>query len=323
MLNAIVDRFILEDFYKSLTYYSPMKAPIDEQEFISSFRKFIKKDANLHIFNFSDRDIFINDLTQGRGDSKITRSLKSFTDPENFCSQLSNPKSCYFIDLSDRLEQSNLRSSRGHFLAFLDEYKPKYRELSLIGRTTKFLVRDHNTTNGFRGWSALTSFVVPFTDMVFIDNYIFDDPDLYSKNLTPLLCELDSSTPIKYNLLFISRENKNGVKPNEILNQLLQIRKKHNLKYLVGVYLAKKSLSEHDRGIFMNYLHIKSRDSFNYYNVDGSLRTHGTEIEFCPYTEAVNAINATETLVSIKRKFHLNNPDPYRFAGNKVNRLLS
>ena len=64
-----------------------------------------------------------------------------------------------------------------------------------------------------------------------------------------------------------------------------------------------RKLKEHDRGIFTNFLRLKSGDSFNFLNSQGEVITN-TEIDIYPLTNhMLNKVNKI-TLESIERKIN-------------------
>ena len=84
-------------------------------------------------------------------------------------------------------------------------------------------------------------------------------------------------------------------------------------------------VKEHDRGIFMNYLWIKSGDSFNYFNQRNDIVTHGTDIQFLSMVSPDNFNSSKavlENLSAIVNKTKESSSPGHTF-GILKNRLLN
>ena len=82
----------------------------------------------------------------------------------------------------------------------------------------------------------------------------------------------------------------------------------------LSVVMAPQAIKEHDRGIFTNYLRIKSGDSFIYFDKNGKYKTKGTDIDFHSLTSA-DKFNASEA--ALKNLAHILSEIQFRPDANK------
>ena len=333
MLTLAIDMDLIIDFYQSYIVRKKFES-LDDAEFEYFFFKFLKAESNLEIYNYREKinDIDLNKIltqfTTGRGNGNTMRFANSFAITKNWTlNQDQNYKKCFFLKESNPDIHILMRINNGNLFSFNEEYRKSFEQLSLLKQNKTLLVRKEETRFSFRKWGDLSKYLLPFTDMVLVDNYIFNnEPFNYEKyNLIPLLKILQRSKKINYNLLIVSYEGTDRkIKVSEVYSNLLQIRKESDLKFNLGVFIATNEFKEHDRGIFMNYLRIRSGDSFsNYFDNDGQIKTVGTELNFLPYTESINAIISEEILRDIKLKIDKSiRKNKYCSAGNISNRLL-
>jgi len=330
MLTTTLDTTLLLDLIKSQPRQIPFGS-LEENIYWNSFWRFLKSETHLQIYNFNSSvdfqgfEIFLNELTTGRNESEIHISESPFSIPRNFKLGANiKPNNCFFINEPNKTSQLNYRKHNGYFFSFLEDYKKQYESLALLKLCKNLVIRENTRINILKKWSDISPYLTPFTDMVFIDNYIFKDENLHDNNLIPLLKTLDKSTPVGYNLFFVSYEDtKEKIDVNHVFTKMLKIRKENELKFELGVFIAKSEFKEHDRGIFMNYLRIRSGDSFNYFGADGELLTNGTDIEFYSYAESMNSLNSSRILEDINTKIKRNIHKKGVFKGNPSNRLLN
>ena len=82
------------------------------------------------------------------------------------------------------------------------------------------------------------------------------------------------------------------------LNRIIEER---NINCNLQLVLAENEVKEHDRGIFTNYLRIKSGDSFNYFDSYGNVETKGTDITFASMTEPNERAAAKNVLYEVNK----------------------
>lgn len=329
MLTTTLDTSLLLDLIKSQPRQIPFGS-LEENIYWNSFWKFLKSETHLQITNFNNSvdfqgyELFLNDLTSGRNESKLNLLELPFRKSHNFkLGSDIKPNNCFFINEPDLSAQVNYRKNNGYFFSFMEDYKKQYEKLALLNLNKTLIIRENTRINKLKSWSDISTYLTPFTDLIFIDNYIFKDENLHKYNLIPLLNTLDKSTPVSYNLLFISYEgDKERINVDHVYSELLKLRNTNHLKFELSIFIAKSEFKEHDRGLFMNYLRIRSGDSFNYFGENGEILTKGTDIEFYPYTDSVNSVNSNLILQSIHLKIKKNIHKRWLFRGNLSNRLF-
>ena len=102
--------------------------------------------------------------------------------------------------------------------------------------------------------------------------------------------------------------------------------KKLKISCTLSIVLAPQKLKEHDRKILSNYQEIKSGDSFNYFNVNNNIATHGTDIEFHPLSDPANFNSADAALKDIKtiiNEIRNRSDSEKRIFGNLTNKLIN
>lgn len=124
--------------------------------------------------------------------------------------------------------------------------------------------------------------MLPFTDVIISDSFILSDVSLIQSNLFSIWEKLDSLTPIKYNILIVTHEGNPKMDIKKEFDKINEFRIKKNLKGNLSLVFTSFVDKEHDRNIFMNYIRVKSGDSFNYFNSKQNIITKGTEIDIYP-----------------------------------------
>lgn len=133
-------------------------------------------------------------------------------------------------------------------------------------------------------WDALLPTVLPCSDIIIVDRYLFSNKELLDFNIHYLLSILGGKQENrKYNIvIFTSMQQEisvNGRKcyftPDwyKIKNDIKTYLKKENGSASNVTIITLRRLIEHDRTIFTNYNNSFSGDSFTYYDSNGDLIT--------------------------------------------------
>lgn len=324
MLNTVLDYKIFEDFFQN----QPKPIPIgteEENKHWNSMWEFLKSKSDITITNYKNqKNLFLTSLTTGRKGTRCNLSSK-FIKPRENKFRIKNPHSVYFIDEPSFQSKKDLRDKNGLLIGFKEDYLERWLELGIVNKDKVVPVRKSKSST-FNSWSDLDTYLLPFTDMVFVDNYIFDFR-VIENNLIEIIKRFNNQNPVSFNLLFFSFIGKEGYQLNiDLLEaKLSSFFSSNNIACDLSIVLAPFWLKEHDRNIFTNYLRINSQDSFNYFHKDGEVRTKGTEIKFESMAEPENFKAAKLVLNSIKSKIKTikGYPDREKYLkGNLINRLL-
>ena len=330
-METYINCSILADFFDN----QPLPIPLGEENDNSrwhSFWKYLQQETDLFIddpTNLTDDQIRFLDqiLLRNRNETKWYKKQDLLDSPYKNVLKNKSPHSFYCIDIVDQQEQKRFKLKNGLLIGFLHNYLKEWERFKLIKEKFKsFPVRKGIKGPVFSSWELLDKFLAPFTDVVLVDNYIFSDENLVSSNFERIVNELDKATPVKYNFLIVTFEgDKYKLNGQKIFDQLKVLKTKSQLKCDVGLVIATRKVKEHDRGIFTNYLRIKSGDSFNYFNSNDEIIT-GTDIDFCSMAEPDKAHAAKVALDSIAKNILL--PMKQGFTdthvfGNTENRLLN
>ena len=327
MLKTILDYGIFEDF----TTNQPKPVPLGTIEDINtwnSFWEFLKSGSDVTITNYkNEENIFLNDLTTGRKGTGCKLKEK-FNRPNKFSfPKKTDIKSVFFIDEPTDNGKTSYRQKNGFVFGFKEDYLPVWKDLSLLDKP-KVLPLRKSARVKFQSWSQLADYIPPFTDLIIVDNYMFDET-IWDYNLFRIIEEFSKKTPVKFNLLLLSFMDDRKLTNTFVKNIYDEIKSKLDDKGIncnLSIALANQSIKEHDRGIFTNYIRIKSGDSFSYFDKNGKIITKGTDIDFHPLVET-DKINASEAaLYDIKEIIDKLAGDPKtkekRLAGDLKNRLL-
>ena len=329
MLNTVIDYKILNHFIHN----QPKQTTIEnldtlyENEYWNAFLKFIKEQSNIVITNITDLQFFFfKSLTTGRKDTTI-RIEEKFIKPHKYkFPKNTHPHSVFFLKEDSEVAQKKYRKQNGFLFGFMDDYPNVWKFLALLQKREVIPVR-MNENKRLKEWPEISEYITPFTDMIIADNYMFDK-DLMEHNLIKIIKIYSQKTPIRFNLLLLSYADEKKTTNNhykEIKDFIITRIKELNINCNLSIVYATRSIKEHDRGIFTNYLRIKSGDSFNYFKKNGDYATKGTDIDFHTlakpdkFTASQAALyNISEIIKNIEK----HREKDLRLQGDLKNRLL-
>lgn len=255
-------------------------------EVINDGMKAIKKHCTIN-FNFSKQAAFddpamqfvIKGFTEGLGaQNKINfcdqmvpeRPVKS-----NFHQSLVNKQSLFFING----EIHNGQQAGSLIICNIGEEEELFRKLMFFHDEYKFSKDLPIGSADFDCWDKLHRFVLPFTDLIILDKFLFNnDLGTIASNYEKILNQLHLGKDIKTNIVIVTQPDKIHhsydvvSKTKEVVENL--IGKKPNV-----TLITYRSNPEHDRTIFTNYTRFKSGDSFNYFNSRNEKITAGRELD--------------------------------------------
>ncbi|MBI9037703.1 MAG: hypothetical protein JEY97_06175 [Bacteroidales bacterium] len=351
MLETIIDHKILEDFFinkkpeKKENDNDEKKEKLEEElEIWDSFEKFLKKGTSLQIANTPKKEtpFYFQKFTSGMDDNKTFKRI-TFNKPKNnkFPAK-TKPETLFFLFEKDEKEKKKYLKNNGYFIAFKDNYLSKWKDLS-FHKKEKQLQLLKNKTEYEKFWKDFTKSLLPLTDIIIIDNYLFADINLVEPNLIKIFeCIFKICGNTTLNLLIITSGNDknidqkfwskqteagiNEVEKNKLenigcfLERLFQ-EFGYNKKIKFGIVFTN---IKHARHVFMNYLRFKSDDSLTFFNENKTLKTKEAEIEFFPYVDYVQEyyIKSQNILVGIKKNIEKINKGQKHHYGNINNNLL-
>ena len=273
MIESHIDKSILFDFIKSQPDPVP-RGSEDENDKWNIKWKFFKKGCDLTLYNNTsipeDCDIFLNRLTSGRGDSKVTLKEK-FKMPNKYkLPKDTYSNSLFFLDCNEE-ELSMYNEKNGYIFGNENNY-----------RQLLFLLLNEieiNIKNDFNSWEAYFDKVVRTNKIIINDYYILKNRELWESNIIEILFQFSRKLTTNIEVLLLTKEV-DGLNTNanafEELNSLLRNRGIVNIRLII-VFLKRNI--KHDRNIICNYQRVKSGDSFNYVNSKGVIITTGDDSE--------------------------------------------
>jgi hypothetical protein len=302
MIRLYLDYSIFVDFVQKEPS-SAWHSDKNSREIWNNFFSFIESGSDLTLLNVPDESNdqayhFLTLLTQNRGNSNVslTRNFKSphkyrFDEDANF-------QSVYMLnEESEEVQRKYLRNNHIQ-VSFKDNYLTDFSRLIFIDKPKGRAVR--KKTGDFHSWEILKDYLYKITDIVIADNYILSDRSILDANLIQMLKVIYNGRN-DINLTIISY-SKNPFDITDLKNDLTNKLKMHNLRDSFNLILLNSEIKEHDRGIFTNYIRIKSGDSFNYFNSKGEIITKGTELDFKNLTDPENYSLNQITLNALKEK---------------------
>ena len=304
MLNLYLDYYIYVDYLANEPIGGVLDTNFEEKENWNKFLRFIISECNLTILNMPENidTPYITLLTSGRNETKV-KFTKNFKKPyKNTFDLKTEFQSIFFLKEENQIERENYLKKNPIPIAFEDGYMELFHKISL--GSNESIVKDiGKKENDIFSWIIIKEYFHFVTDIVLVDNYILNDKSLAESNLFEII-KLFHSINNVLNLTIVTFEQYNTkyVLEKE-LNFLREKLKKIGVDCKLSLVLLPRQLKEHDRGIFTNFLRLKSGDSFNFLNSHGEVITN-TEIDIYPLTNhKLNKVNKI-TLESIERKIN-------------------
>lgn len=327
-MHTVIESKILSSFFKSQPERIPVGTEYENMRWLS-FWQFLKSQTDL-LIHISDKmdvvdSVLITQLTTGRGETKI-----SIEDTQFKCYKqdlkTSNPQSIFILDEVNESIRKKYRQRNGYLICFNDDYLNIWERLSLLNIQKEYPISKNPAlkAKSFSSWEILNKYLLPFTDVIIVDSYIFSDNSLIPSNIEKILYQIDRSTPVKYNLSIVTYDGgKNKINGQIVFKKLLEIKDRLKLKCSIELILMNSIKKEHDRGIFFNYLAIHSGDSFNYFSSKGEVITKGRRISFGTMSDPNERNIAKIILHEIGEKVqNLKRLDSNNIFGECQNRLL-
>lgn len=299
--------------------------------------KLLKTHLNVQ-FNFSKEDSLCDDalrmilpqFTQGVAQDWVMKfSPTIYPDrplKHTLCHTHPDKQSIFLLDDED-IEKC--RRPQGLLIGALGEELDTFDRLFIRNGEYGFERKFKIGSSQFTAWQDLAHLMLPFTDLIILDRYLFSDPARFECNYLELLSMLHTEKKVKVNIVvFVDLETR-SVEFDEIKSRTRQkvkeVAGKHPNFTMIETYDRRgvKSHAEHDRTIFTNYLRIYSGDSFNYFNPDGTKNTKGREIELSSVAKRENFYLAKDLLNDLQSTIDwlkINNPDSIQ--GDKVSNFL-
>lgn len=318
---SVIDSEIINDFFCS----KPADDESTEFEDWLAYRKFIKSKTDLSVTESSNLNPqILKLLTDGRGDTKVELKERPINLHKDIIHYDCKPETFFCFNISDNDHIERIRKKNGYLVGSKKDYLSKYSTLILKDVQNPISV-DSTQTDSLKSWDDLKNIILPFTDLIICDSYILADNSLVGSNLLRLWRILDSVNPVRYNFMIITYEGRNiKLNAKDEFKKINEFGKFNNLKGNVGLIITSSKIDkEHDRNIIMNYIRVKSGDSFNFFKLNGELNIK-TELDLysCSYPEKEKA---TKKIINRISKIALkarDNKGIVQSCGNMDNRLL-
>ena len=205
------------------------------------------------------------------------------------------------------------------------QFSPVGKELNILSNLILTEDGQLNHTlepSKMKGWSDVSNYQSPLTDIILIDKFIFSNPDVVEYNLRALLkqiCSIVHDTKIN---IVIFTEPDSYVKETKItyVPDFDRMRNtiKNEIEQQTGVpanvtFILSHDLGEHDRTLFTNMKYYVSGDSYNYFDSQNRVITEGRYLHIHSMASRTNyniGMNFVEDMQQIIEKVKkINNPD--------------
>ena len=299
-------------------------------EVVNNGVKAIKKHCKIK-FNFSKKEaqddetmqFVIKGFTEGLGlDNSVifcdevvpSRPVKS-----NFHQEVPNKQSIFFING----EIHNGQRAGSLLMCNLGEEEELLRKLMFFHDEYKFSKDLLIGSTDFDSWEKIQRFILPFTDLIILDKFLFNDISSISSNYETILNQLHIGKDIKTNIIIVTQPDKIH-QSYDVITQTKEVVKKIIGKKPNVTLITYRSKPEHDRTIITNYTRFKSGDTFNYFNSRNEKITTGRELDLKCLIDS-EYFNLTASLISdlqaVVDDLQRRNPD--KIKGDKISNFLN
>lgn len=270
--------------------------------------RLIKRHLDL-IFNFDKKEClnnplllkWMNQLSQGRGDTSSADEFKRPPFPErpiknNFRTNL--PWNVFYSAfLVDDEKVDALKQQNSMLIGKVGEETSVLSSLfcnSSFDLHSLYNIQDKTT---FDGWETLKKdgHIMPCSDIVIADRYLFSDISRLESNLYKILSLFAKGVQKpKINIVFFSDSNDEVLRKSvcKRINEIFG--KETKVKVTFVVYGNNRP---HDRFILTNYRLFRSGDSFNYYDKSGYMVSKGLSLD----VDSLANINACSLVSQIQK----------------------
>lgn len=272
MIDTFIDLEIINEYARTQPCHDLGSGMEDESEIWKSFFKYLRTKTNLFIYENEIDPLsaqLLKLFSTNRGDSKI-KILEKFKKPYKSFFKPETPHTVYYLNERVVEDKKKYRRKNGFLFGFNDDYLDIYQNLNLDSPKLpkKVSVRKSAQKNGFQSWSDMQKRLLPFTDVLLVDNYILSNDFRIKDNLEKIMIELDKASTVSYNFTLVTYAGDpvNELNIKDSYKRLQDIKIKNKLKANISLVITTRLEKEHDRCIIMNYLMIDSGHTFNYFD---------------------------------------------------------
>lgn len=297
MMKSYVDEKYMIHFFESLIKSERFS---DEARLRESILDFFKSNTDLYLDTDFKRilDEFPSSIRQ-----VLTPLLTQLTTGRNGTEIYSNQNKPFYLLKKLQVYYALSKPFASFWVANYRKPIDKYREINpyyflseeddlevwkSFSKSQTFYIGKNNSevSHGvLKSWEVVKKFAHPMRDIVISDRYCLKDSERIENNLISLICNLCKSKESLENVIFF-------VKPKELFSESLskvhhfikESLERNGVRAHVKIYSSSKT--PHDRVILTNNLLMKSGDSFDYFNKNGSYKTNGTTLTISPVFKA-------------------------------------
>ena len=261
----------------------------------------------------------LNQLTTGRNGTSVYPSQKNkFRDLKNInlYSKLNYPFASFWLGNKYKYSIEQYCENNPYYFLTKENDMDKWKSLSAtktfyVGPNTK---SDNNEV--LKSWDQLKQFSHQTNDLIINDRYCLKDATGIEANIIPLIVNL--SNKIQNILIFVEMfKPGDGFNLTETYDGLKTLLLNNNISANLIIYQSHKT--HHSRVVLTNNFLLKSDDSFDYFNLDGTYKTKGSSLKIEPIFKVNRAElgDLIKTCTDIIKK-----TEPANFIGEKSKNML-
>ncbi len=184
-----------------------------------------------------------------------------------------SPSALHYLKPIQQNKIDSLYNSNGVFINGSDCWKKKIHDLS---ESKTYNIHFNKHLNDFPGWKLLKDKNLPINSFVIVDQFLLKESSLFEKNLFQIIKNIlpNELEDLSFHLSIITSQDGNSDKIfmerqlKKIQNQIEILNKPYPIAFTIWVSSSKYA---HNRWMLSNYFHLKSEQSFSYYNKEGKI----------------------------------------------------
>ncbi len=340
MLRTILDFDIFRDFLQNKPKDIIEGGKQDDIDFWNNLWSFFYSNSILTLVNVPEIDKLkgkeIDYLTLFNAKYSVNNSMEwneKFSHPKKFIiPKRYHHQSVFF--LADTIEcHEKYERNNGFLFAFQKNYRKIWEDLSFIKRTTTLHIRKVATVDKMFSWNRFEQNLLPFTDVVLVDQFVFKVKSKIKQNYGNLLKSLITNTHLPFSLLIITnirddvdryftdKDNKRLSIKESIENIWRYLDENNLIPKKVNLSIVHSS-KEHDRNIYFKYFYCELGTSlgFSDSNAKEGLTGKRSKVRFFPYTDPDHSEDSRQIIIDLHKI--VQESDEMVSKGNKKNRLL-
>lgn len=256
--------------------------------------RMLKRHFNM-VFNFSKEDAFKNEglrlfasqFTTGRNVELANKFCELSVPPRPLKTTFhSDPSYKRSVLLLNDIRVPEIKKQGALMLGGVGEEVETLKMFFLENTEYRFERKFKIKSTDFNSWDKLKPFFKAQTDIILIDNFLFDDDNLFDANCFEIFRNIHFNKEIDTNIVIFSKKFiETGGRKIAIDFEKIRKEARACIKKITGTnpnftFVFPIAKNKHDRNLFTNYVWVNSGDTFNYFNSSQKIISKGDSISF-------------------------------------------